>query len=873
MKFLILVFVLGGVRADPVGLFTLNNGDVIAGENVVLKEKTLQLFAPTLDARVELDTERLLGWHAARISASEPSDLSRIFLRNGDQLDVHVAGIDEEWVEFITAWGLRNAVHVANVDRLELPGAHGEVLYRGPQPLSDFSVRNAPAGPASGWVEAGGGVYTRAENKSRLELGFQDLPDAFRIFMDVESLGSTNLALDLVGRRPRAAGPNWIYLRQRGNRILVNARSRTGSFPTGDVAIRENHDGSYQVEMFVDVKTNRYLVRWNGQRIREYQDVQPDPDEEFAFDALWLQFVGAAPVKIRELTVTRWDGIAPADFAPRQPDAGGVEVRFRNQDRGIWKTLRLQDEKLTVADGQRAGLSFPLSVVSEITFPAPDAGRASRPKPMVSIQLGQPGNRLGVSELEINSGMVEAEHSAFRDPLLLPLDRIQGIQWLSRSREKEVAASSDELRMLSGERVTGFARKTVRGRLRFQPLWAENEFAVPIRNIGTLSFSGEESVEASPHRFFFHNQDWFRGRLLSVDDEEITFRSAWGEDLRVDRGGLREISISEDGEGQWVYRWGREEDWHVRARGSRTLPSDNPGTSTARGNVIYSRRLPNRPNRLVLDLTWEANESPGLLFNLFASDSAGGFSSGGSSDGVQVNVSSNRILARVRGQADFVLFERKPDVAYRLQMFFDPEADKIHLFLNQEPLAVLNIPIPVDMEARWMGFQSTSKDYTPAIFQVQPWEGEPDPDLAVVESPNGDELRLGGNRLRWGRLLPAPEGRLKLATEKNPEPLDFAIDEMQSIRFSDASKFLPRRTARDAQIFLRGESQPVTLAVERLDRTQLIGKSDVWAFPVTLPRAYVQSITFNPYQTNRQDREEPGRHLLTHNPHGEADSQ
>ena len=48
------------------------------------------------------------------------------------------------------------------------------------------------------------------------------------------------------------------------------------------------------------------------------------------------------------------------------------------------------------------------------------------------------------------------------------------------------------------------------------------------------------------------------------------------------------------------------------------------------------------------------------------------------------------------------------------------------------------------------------------------------------------------------------------------------------------------------KIRLRGESQPVTLALIEGDLHRIVGMSDAWRTPVAIPMTLIDSITFNP---------------------------
>lgn len=835
--------------SDAKGFFMFSHGDVIAGTHARLDAAALEFFAPTLDAQVERHANDLLAWRIAQASPpANLANLSRIHLRNGDQLDVHVLALDAEWLDVETPWGTRNAVRIADLSHVTLPGETAP-RYRGPQPLSDFRVANAPAASDSGWVAAEGGLFSQSQRKAALELPIPEAGDTFRIALEVLPQGFAGLSLDLTGNGPRALGPDLIWLRQRQNEITVRARSEAGSLTGGAVPLPETNTPAYRMELYVNVKENHYAVLWNGVIIREWREPPADRSESFSFDTLKLQFIGTEPILIREITLTRWNGILPPE---REEPASGVAVRFQNQDNRTWPSVRIREDMLELTPETGPPFTVPLHMVAELTFarkPAPP--RAPEPA-SVELRLALPGNRLSVAHVEMRAGLMETEHPAFRTPLQLPLRDIQGIQWVTRSHgEADIPDETPHLRMLSGENIAGHPLGFLGGRLRFQPLWSETELAIPLRNAGTLYLNNKHEVPNAPHRFRLHNRDTFPGTLLEVGENDVALLSPSGEQLRINRNALREVIRPDAALGDWIYVWGDENDWQVTQRSGRPRdPSDPARPSVARAGFTYARQLPVSPNRLMLDLHIAANENLGLLFSLFSSEPTRTTTP----EGVEINMTSRQIIVRMQGELQVISFERRPDVPNRLQLFFDPEADTITVFLNGEQLPPLNVPIPVDMDARWMRFQSLSRDFPTAGLQVQPWQGDPVPSQPKADVREHDELQLADRPNLRGTLLPATEGQISFRPEGDATQLSVEIREMLRIRFASQTQVFPRRNARDVLVSLRGETQPVTLALLEGDARSIKGTGDAWPDPVAIPMPLIDAITFNPYKQQRQDK-------------------
>ena len=845
---------LGVALAEPdvTGYFHLVNGDVVAGNRAVVDGEILRMSAPTLDAVVEFEASDLLAWSVARVSPASAEKLSRVQFHNGDQVDVKIVEMDDEWLHVETAWGDANALRVADIARVILPGEEVPI-YRGPQPLSDFLTGNSPAGPESGWVEADGGIFSRSERKSGLDLPLQETGARFQITLEFKSQGDPGLALDLFGTGRREKGPNWIYLRQRGDQISVNARgSEVSGLNAGAIQSPESRDGAYRVDLYANLVDNHYAVRWNGILVREWRDRGGNGADSFVFNRLRLQFTGSEPVMIQELTLKPWDGRLPPD---RVDQKAGVGVIFRNLDGRTWKSVRIQEGNLEMTPPEGPPLSVPLDRVVEWKFPLPSPQLRPSEPPKVELHFALPGNRLTVPRAELRAGIVHTGHAAFREPLLLPLGALQGIHWLNRSQaEAEVHAETPYLRMLSGEKITGHPLGFTGGRLHFQPVWNESALSVPLRNVGRLHQLGRADVEEAPHRFLLQNLNRVRGTLREVGETNLTFLSAWGEVLSVDRRALREVSQPGGTQGGWVHEWGDGSDWQVTDRRGQTLdPKNVQEGAIARGGVTYARRLPGDANRIMMDIPIEANASLGLLFNLFSS----GPTRGNQRDGVEVNIPGRQILARAQGKAEWINFERIPGEPNRLQVFFDPEADTIHVFLNEEKVGTLNVPLPVDVGTRWMWFQSISRDFSTEGFQVLPWSGEPDPTRKKEAPPEGDELRLADRRRLRGKLLPSAEGQIRFKPEDDTEPIDVPIQEMLRLQLATAAPLLPRRNARDVQVILRGESQPLTLALIEGDAHRITLTGDAWPSEVSVPMSHIDTLIFNPYQNQRQDQNPP----------------
>ncbi|MCC5849926.1 MAG: hypothetical protein JJU29_17710 [Verrucomicrobia bacterium] len=835
-------------ESDRVGFFYLTNGDVVQGKQTLLNETSLQFSAPTFGSDVELKPEDLLAWRSVDARQEGVENLSRIHLQGGEPFDVKILRLADGWLEVETAWGEGNAIRVSDLARIILPRPETPI-YLGPQPLSDLLEASESSTSTAGWVEADGGVFSVSEIKGPLAVPLKDAGGVYRIAVEIVPGGEVDLSMDLAGKGPREAGPDRIIIRQRQEELLFSSQSPFGSPISGSAVLPDFRSEPYRVELYVNIPQNLYALRWNGVRVREWRDRPAEATETFSFDTLSLRFSGNAPVLVREITVSRWDGTLPSD---REASDDRIRVLFRNQDSLMAKNIKIEEGTLGLTQADDSAFNLPLARVEELNFPTQNGARQALEPSVAELRLAFPGNWLRVTGIEIRDGTLYVEHASFRDPLRIPLKKVQGIQWKAPAREQTTAAvEGSTLRLLSGEIVRGEFLTFTDAQLKFRPDWGETELAAPLAAVRSLSFAGDETVADTPHRFRFQNRDTFRGTLQEVDEEEITLRSPWGEALRLNRKGLLEISRVGGAQGDWIDRWGVDADWQMSQGWRPNLESpDSETQSIARRGMVYARRLPDSPERVMLDLPLEGSASLGLLFNLYAS----GPTRGSPLEGVEVNIASRQISLRAPGGFEFFNFERIPNEPNRLQFFFDPELDRITVFLNDEELAARDIPFPKDLETRWMWFQSLSRDFPTEGLQVQPWSGQPNPGQPPVEARKGDELQLADNRRFSGRLLPSVNDQLVFMPEGGDEALAALIQEMLLMRFSSEAQSKPEPTPRDVQVAFRGEAQPMTLTLEEGDAQRIVGTGDVWRSPVSLPLTFIESITFNSTQRRRNDQ-------------------
>ncbi|MCC5844469.1 MAG: hypothetical protein JJU05_09475 [Verrucomicrobia bacterium] len=824
---------------DIQGFFSLKNGDVLKGNQVNLRGDAFEFFARSFDARLTLEPEDLSAWQAAGLQPLRGDSLSRVQLIGGEGLDVRVLGLDDAWLYVETAWGQRSAIRVADLARISLPEATGP-LYHGPQPLSGFQIPNAPDGTVPGWVEVAGGISSFSGPRAALPLNLPDTDPVFRLSMTVRSRGETNLALDLEGSGSRATGPNRISIRQRQNQLTVNSYTRIGSLTAGARTLPEDRLETYHLEFYVNPRENHYVLRWNGVPVWEGREAPADSSESFSFERLRIQFIGNAPVLIQELRLSSWNGHPPRES---EAPASGVRVIFRNQDGLTASSVRMRDDAWVLSPGEEAELTLPFDRIAELVFPAPAGGDSGPPRFDAELRFAFPGNRLRVTDLQLSGGAVSAHHPAFRDPLSVPLRTVQGIEWRGTEPLPPVTdAGTATLRLLSGEILRGTLEGFADDRLKFRPAWRDTPLTVPLAAVDTLSPAGEDVLTDSPHRFRLMNRDTFRGTLQAVSERDVSVLAPWGDVLRVARGGLTEISAMDGEPGDWIDRWGSDADWRM-TRGWRPNPPppDPDGPSVARGGMIYARRLPDSPDKVMLDLPLEANASVGLLFNLYAA----GPERGRPLEGVEVNVTSRQILARVSGGAEWVNYERIPVAPNRLQFFFDPEADTISIFLNGEEIPSINLPLPKGLENRWMWFQSIGNNFSTAGLQVHPWSGKPDPEMRRMKARALDEILMAGAPPLRGRLLPDAPGRLAFLPEGAHEALTFPVRELQRLRFQADTQYESRSKAGDVQVLFRGGGSFLTLTWLKGDGDTIVGNGEAWRDPVSIPLRFVETILFN----------------------------
>ena len=185
------------------------------------------------------------------------------------------------------------------------------------------------------------------------------------------------------------------------------------------------------------------------------------------------------------------------------------------------------------------------------------------------------------------------------------------------------------------------------------------------------------------------------------------------------------------------------------------------------------------------------------------------------------------------------------------------DSDIIHVFLNGEPAGSLEVPIPVKMDERRFWFQSIAQNFPTEGLQVLPWTGEPDPQTLPGPAAEGEMLWRSGRSGVPGQLLPGTSGQIVFRPEGAGDTETVPVDEIAKLRLRSDDLILPRRNARDVQIWMCGAQQPLTLAVRDGGIDRIVGTGDAWASEISIPFTRLDAMRFNPYQTLRRDDADP----------------
>jgi len=405
------------VVLSPVGdALSFSNGDRLHGNLVSLEKGKIEWRYPKVANNIVFDTSPVRGVYLGKRPGQPSIDNNVIlYLTNNDIIPGTLESLDEKTVKISTTYAGELVVPRLMVRQIAF-NSSGVYLYRGPTNSKEWKSRsrgryNSPAKVKNSQLimQPGTMTWTKATLGDNVEISFEivnptrNLRLKFFFFADDRIANST---------------PNTYMLTVygHGNYELERYTNNTGTDTIVDASFRPDNSKPMRVTIFVNKTKREFTVFFNGKK----KTTRTDNDyNDFAGRGTNLGFAndGGTVVKVRNITVSKWDGkSAAAAAAAANGDSSKAAANdmafFLNGDRASGHLKTASTEGVVFAT-EFADLKVPMSRITMVSLAKNKQHMARKRADDAIISLTEGKGRITLSLKSIKDGVAKGTSENF----------------------------------------------------------------------------------------------------------------------------------------------------------------------------------------------------------------------------------------------------------------------------------------------------------------------------------------------------------------------------------------------------------------------------------------------------------------------------
>jgi hypothetical protein len=525
-------------------------------------------------------------------------------------------------------------------------------------------------------------------------------------------------------------------------------------------------------------------------------------------------------LRISNMVLRPWLGQAlPAPLArPQEPDilaaSGG-----KSWTRGLLQSL--DSHNLTLAKSPPVARSQ--SAVVALAPPAaqPPGDKDSGAAPQFWVEL-KDGSSFPVSNLQVQNSQAVLG-TQFAGQLHVPQRSLRRIGFAPPKTPRLAGVDGSGLDVLTfrdGRQLRGtFAPPMEAAKIRWKLSASKAPLEFSADEASALRFAARPNLSPAdgPQVLRLRNGDWLPGEIVAVDAQFLTWKTAFHEGIKINRGLLGSLFPSPASSGMLADTASGRQPWKVRSSGAgqvyvngRLIVEEEEVTTPdwkyvdgayqlqrPRGARVSNQMiaLPLRPMKSPTSIEFALDGSEGyFMMQIPASDGSIFASMYGSSRYIQVTRNrtmqmrqngdlQNRGIFIRPEQFSFNLDER-PSGPMRMQLVFDPAGKQLHLAANGKKLGTCKFkddaPWPDLKSIQFSGSYGTSGSLRIADVWVSPWAGR----LGDTKpgAPGSVSLFLANGDETPGTLLGLSPTEVEIDCDAGPLPLP--LSRIQVIDFN-----------------------------------------------------------------------------------------
>lgn len=418
------------------------------------------------------------------------------------------------------------------------------------------------------------------------------------------------------------------------------------------------------------------------------------------------------------------------------------------------------------------------------------------------------------------------------------------------------SAIPDQLHLRNGSSLTGEVVSARGPQLVFQPRWSQTRAEIQLRDLDALLLSGDPPSHdlSRSHRLLLVNGDVLSGRLLSLDDHALRWRTLWGDEWTVVRSHVREIHFPPPEEDVFVSGTFPLGDWEI----TPLRQPDHEVFYIAEGDAItlrpqamamLTREFPRLPERLVLEFTVR-NDSETFSYNMSLFTDPGNMRAPGAFlvQSNQRNISL-QVLSSGRGHHGHWRESLPPGSEHkrRYRFFVDWEKNRARMDVNGAPLREFDLPSELTQanarRALTFRFTQQSSHIRVEGLRLYAWKGGTEA-WDAAETERHDVLALWGRKPLTGRILEIQDGRVRFET-RDGEIIQNPLHRIQTLRTRRQGRAAPRGRPSDVLLGFAGSADRIALSGFALESETLTGTGTGWRGKISVPHDEARVVWFN----------------------------
>ncbi|MFA6290305.1 MAG: hypothetical protein WC637_00915 [Victivallales bacterium] len=380
--------------------------DTISGKLIsLLPDKCLLWSHPDAEKPIEFKYANLREISLSGKHPNPPAGTANIRLTNGDIIKGSIVKLDSQNL-IVKTWYAGELKLARKMLKEIIPSTVSTGIYEGPNDIKEWTLENQRDGRKAEVV-----------NKTLVIPGNTSagrdmkLPDMAKIEFDMSFAPNSNVNIFLYSEQLARHQGNSYIINISSNYIYVQRFSRNeGSNNIGQGESRKlTEKRQTHFVILVNKKQRSFTIIVNGAMMQQ----MIDSHGEFCGKGTMMSFFNGnslAPLKIRNLVVSKWDGRLPNATADAE-ESKTDNILFSNDDKVTGKLKSINDGQITF-DTEFASLTIPLERVKNISVSGEGAQVAKRNANDIRLFFNN-DERLTANLAKIADGKVTAKSENF----------------------------------------------------------------------------------------------------------------------------------------------------------------------------------------------------------------------------------------------------------------------------------------------------------------------------------------------------------------------------------------------------------------------------------------------------------------------------